>query len=133
MMPALPGILQAYGPAPPWEQPPAQAGPAQQRIPVAIVVSYQFMHTSTWHTSRILRLGTWGMRPVVQFIDGNVSCAWHGKWERRGDQLLIWWHFSGEEDKVRHNPMVYTIIDHTDSFRRGHGEGVEVLSPFRQG
>ena len=128
------GILMAYGPtyrAHPYQH--AQpAGPTFQGMPMAVAIKHQFMHTSTWPDSRLMILGTRNNEPVVQFHhkQGEAS-AWHGSWQMRDKELWIWWNYTVCESNVRLHPMVYTIIVRTDSYRRGHSDWIEVLTPVR--
>jgi len=133
------GILTAYGPPAAERAHPYQhaqpTGPTfqGQGMPMAVVIHHQFMHTSTWPESRLMILGTRNNVPVVQFHHKpGEAGAWHGSWELRDNkEFWIWWHYSGCQSSVRPHPLVYTAIERTDSFRRGHGEWVEVLTPVR--
>jgi hypothetical protein len=140
------GILAAYGPPGPPGPPAAErAHPYQhaqptgptfqgQGMPMAVVIHHQMMHTSTWPQSRLMLLGTCNNVPVVQFHHKPGEPGyWHGSWELRGNpkEFWIYWHYSGMQSKVPSWPSVYTAIDGTDSFRRGHAEWVEVLTPLR--
>ena len=139
-MPPSMGILTAYGPpaaerANPYHEHAQPTGPTfqGQGMPMAVVIHHQFMHTSTWLDTRLMILGTRNNAPVVQFYHKpGEAGAWHGSWELRDNkELWIWWHYSGCQSSVRPHPLVYTAIERTDSFRRGHGEWVEVLTPVR--
>ena len=56
-----------------------------------------------------------------------------------GKELWIWWHWTGNKDQASPHAMVYTAIESltqtmeakTDSYRRGHGGWVEVLTPLK--
>ena len=123
MQPAM-GILVAYGPPPPQ---PAAAPTFQNAAPLAVIIRHEFMHTSTWKVSRSLKLGTWHDKPVVQFMQG----PWHGAWKLLDGELHIWWHWTGDEAKLGAHPMIYSIIEKTDSYRRGWDSWVETLTPVR--
>ena len=112
--------------APPWAH--------MEQAPDPIFLHHTFIHTcGNWPTERTMELGLQRTTPLVRFDWG----PWHGWW---GSQyfggvphMVIFWHWTGQQELVGPEAKIYVNIGRTASYKRGHGERMEHLTPVSPG